>query len=347
MAAPVVGMSATYDHKGYYLVGADGGVFAFGDAQYDGGLNGGSKYGKITYPGNVIGIAAYKGGGYWIMTSTGATYAFGNAPSLGNATGSTGIVSINSSPDGKGYYAISETNQGYNFDDDTSCGNSTYAPSANDYSVQAITINNGGCVMVDAAGNVIESTNYTLTYGQMGVNTTTGGSFASPVVGAASTGDQKGYWMVEANGHVYSYGDAVYNYTIPVKYSQPGGWTSFANGDFATNSNGANVTTINEQACKVQTADRTFVAGQATSPISLQNYTQSSYPYIDVIMLGFNANNGAWNNNAIVNNTSTLYRTAFSLTSPQSILSLIVEGNDASNSSPFSGPIANLANCAQ
>ena len=34
--APVVGMAAAGDGKGYWLVGADGGVFAFGDAPYYG-----------------------------------------------------------------------------------------------------------------------------------------------------------------------------------------------------------------------------------------------------------------------------------------------------------------------
>lgn len=36
MVAPVVGMAATPDGGGYWLVAADGGVFAFGDAQFHG-----------------------------------------------------------------------------------------------------------------------------------------------------------------------------------------------------------------------------------------------------------------------------------------------------------------------
>jgi len=34
--APVVGIAATPDAKGYWLVGADGGVFTFGDAGFYG-----------------------------------------------------------------------------------------------------------------------------------------------------------------------------------------------------------------------------------------------------------------------------------------------------------------------
>jgi hypothetical protein len=35
-AAPIVGIAATSSGQGYWLVGADGGVFAFGDAVYHG-----------------------------------------------------------------------------------------------------------------------------------------------------------------------------------------------------------------------------------------------------------------------------------------------------------------------
>ena len=40
MNAPIVGIEATPDGKGYWLVGADGGVFTFGDAQFSGSLAG-------------------------------------------------------------------------------------------------------------------------------------------------------------------------------------------------------------------------------------------------------------------------------------------------------------------
>ena len=38
--APIVGMAATPDGKGYWLVASDGGVFTFGDAGYDGSQGG-------------------------------------------------------------------------------------------------------------------------------------------------------------------------------------------------------------------------------------------------------------------------------------------------------------------
>jgi hypothetical protein len=38
LAQPVVGVGVTNDANGYWLVGADGGVFAFGDAPFDGSM---------------------------------------------------------------------------------------------------------------------------------------------------------------------------------------------------------------------------------------------------------------------------------------------------------------------
>jgi hypothetical protein len=37
---PIVGMAATPDGGGYWLVASDGGVFAFGDAQFHGSMGG-------------------------------------------------------------------------------------------------------------------------------------------------------------------------------------------------------------------------------------------------------------------------------------------------------------------
>lgn len=62
-------------------MGADGGVFAFGDAVYEG-----SAVGKGT--GTVVGIAGkvQSNAGYWVATSSGTVYAFGAAAYEGSAS---------------------------------------------------------------------------------------------------------------------------------------------------------------------------------------------------------------------------------------------------------------------
>ena len=63
--APVVGMAATPDGKGYWLVASDGGIFSFGDAPFL-GSEGGAARGA-----SAVGIAATPhGGGYWIAFGT-------------------------------------------------------------------------------------------------------------------------------------------------------------------------------------------------------------------------------------------------------------------------------------
>jgi hypothetical protein len=69
---PVVGMAATPDGQGYWLVASDGGVFTFGDAQFFGSTGGsGSEVptvGLITTP---------DGNGYGIVDANGAMTHFG------------------------------------------------------------------------------------------------------------------------------------------------------------------------------------------------------------------------------------------------------------------------------
>jgi hypothetical protein len=51
--APVVGMAATPDGKGYWLAAADGGVFSFGSAPFEGSM------GAMSMNAPVVGMATY------------------------------------------------------------------------------------------------------------------------------------------------------------------------------------------------------------------------------------------------------------------------------------------------
>ena len=74
--APVVGTVATPDGGGYWLVAADGGVFAFGDAPFYGSMGGQ----RLNAP--IVGMAATPDGhGYWLVAADGGVFNFGDAPS--------------------------------------------------------------------------------------------------------------------------------------------------------------------------------------------------------------------------------------------------------------------------
>ena len=73
---PVVSMAGTADGAGYMMVGANGGVYAFGDAHYAGSLPG-----LGISVSNVVGLAlSPDANGYWMVSNTGAVFAFGDAP---------------------------------------------------------------------------------------------------------------------------------------------------------------------------------------------------------------------------------------------------------------------------
>ena len=100
--APVVGIASTPDGLGYWLVGADGGVFAFGDAEFAGSMGGRSLNAPI------VGMTATPDGkGYWLAAADGGVFSFGDATyagSMGGARLNAPIIGIAGSSDGKGYW---------------------------------------------------------------------------------------------------------------------------------------------------------------------------------------------------------------------------------------------------
>ena len=79
--APIVGMAASAA-DGYWLAGADGGVFSFGDASFLG-----SMAGHPLDP-SFSGMAATTDGrGYWLVRYDNCIFAFGDAPFLGPTYG--------------------------------------------------------------------------------------------------------------------------------------------------------------------------------------------------------------------------------------------------------------------
>jgi hypothetical protein len=85
-------------------VGADGGVFAFGDAQFYGSLGG------IHLNQPIVGIAGTPDGeGYWLVGADGGVFAFGDAQFYGSLGGihlNQPIVGIAGTPDGEGYWLV-------------------------------------------------------------------------------------------------------------------------------------------------------------------------------------------------------------------------------------------------
>jgi hypothetical protein len=137
--APIVGMAATPDGGGYYLVASDGGIFTFGDARFVGSTGG------IHLAKPVVGMAATPDGrGYWLVASDGGIFSFG-APflgSTGNVRLARPIVGMTATSLG-GYYLAAADGGIFAFGDAGFCG-STGGMSLNE-PIVGIAAGRGSC----------------------------------------------------------------------------------------------------------------------------------------------------------------------------------------------------------
>jgi YVTN family beta-propeller protein len=112
--APIVGIAPTADDHGYLLVGADGGVFRFGDVPFLGSLPG-----EGIHVDDIIGIAlAPSDAGYWLMGANGTVYPIGNVANYGSRLSTSSPVSgITATSDGGGYWIVTQNGSVYSYGD--------------------------------------------------------------------------------------------------------------------------------------------------------------------------------------------------------------------------------------
>ena len=149
--APIVGMVPSADGNGYFMVGADGGVFTFGDAHFEGSCPaiGGCPGGAA-----VSVIPDSTGNGYWLVTVGGGVTPFGDAPALGSGPG--GVVSAARSADGGGYYLLYPNGVVYAFGDAVNYGSAAgEVGGANPAATIFTTADGGGYWIVSSNGSVV------------------------------------------------------------------------------------------------------------------------------------------------------------------------------------------------
>ncbi len=122
-----VGIAATPTGRGYWVVAADGGVFTFGDATFEGSAAGR----PLAAP--IVGIASTPSGrGYWLVGSDGGVFAFGDAifhGSIDNPGAAIApIVAIASTPSGQGYWLVGSDGGVFAFGDAAFEGAATSVP---------------------------------------------------------------------------------------------------------------------------------------------------------------------------------------------------------------------------
>ncbi len=150
--APIVGMVPSSDDGGYFMIAADGGVFAFGDAHFAGscpGIGGCSGAAVAVMP-------DASGDGYWVVTATGHVYNFGDATNYG-APGprSVPVTSAVRTPDGGGYWVLFANGAVASYGDAVNLGAPLGATGGIDPATAIFTTSDGGGYWVVAANGTV------------------------------------------------------------------------------------------------------------------------------------------------------------------------------------------------
>ncbi|MEX6430137.1 hypothetical protein AB6A68_09860 [Ferrimicrobium acidiphilum] len=234
--APIVAMAENPTGKGYWMVGADGGVFNFGSAGFYGstyslGLTGLTGSHPLGSP--VVGIAPTPDGkGYWLVTKAGYVYSFGNAKFYGDTfsyglTGLSGshplnapIVGIAAAPDGTGYWLVAADGGVFNFGSAGFHG-TTYSLGLTGLSGShplnapivgiAPTESGNGYWLVAADGGIFNFGNAGFdgsTYSDGLTGLTGSHPLSAPIVGIVPTANSGGYWIIGKDGGIFNFGNA-------------------------------------------------------------------------------------------------------------------------------------------
>ena len=242
-AWPITAIAAESNGKGYLVAAADGGIFNFGGAAFDGntytdGLTGLSGAHPLAAP--IVGMAAEPAGtGYWLVAKDGGVFNFGGAKFAGSTynygiTGLSGahplnapIVGIIPTPNGGGYWLIAADGGVFDFGNAKFYG-STYSQGhtglggSNPISGRIVggvaTPSGNGYWLVSSTGAVYNfggaaNEGDTASKGYTGL----GGShpLPAPIVSMAADSAGTGYWLAGSDGSVYNFGSATYSGDVP------------------------------------------------------------------------------------------------------------------------------------
>jgi len=197
---------------GYLLVSAGGGVFAFGEARFEGSLPG--IHVRPLAP--IVGVATLRtGGGYWLAGADGGVFSFGAAHFYGSlperhVKPAGPVTGIAATPTGGGYWLVSSEGDVYGFGAAKSYGSpaSSGAKPGSRIVGMAAAPTGKGYWLAAANGDVYA----------YGAATYLGGisslrlrhPLVGPIVAIASTPTGQGYWLAGRDGGVFAFGKAAF-----------------------------------------------------------------------------------------------------------------------------------------
>jgi SpoIID/LytB domain protein len=199
---------------GYWIIGADGGVFSFGNAQFFGST------GAIRLAKPIVGIEATPSRqGYWLVASDGGVFSFGDASFLGSTGGmrlNKPVVGVAAHSTGagvtataSGYWMVATDGGIFAFGDAGFFG-STGSIRLNQPIVgMAPTPTGRGYWLVASDGGIFA-------FGDAGFFGSTGGiRLNQPVTTMRATPTGSGYYLLGRDGGIFNFGDAGFFGAVP------------------------------------------------------------------------------------------------------------------------------------
>jgi hypothetical protein len=186
------------NRKGYWMVGADGKVYGFGQAQRfgDAGLTPGTQAVDLE--------PTPSGDGYWVVDDAGGVAALGDAVYRGAPDSFTlradeKVTSLSSTPTGKGYWMFTSKGRVLTFGDATHYGDMSGKPLNAPVLDSIVTPSGKGYYMVAADGGIFSFGDAKF-YGSMG-----GKPLNKPVQSLVPDSDGVGYWLVASDGGIFAF----------------------------------------------------------------------------------------------------------------------------------------------
>ena len=222
---PRTGTGAPGRGSGYWMLGADGNLYAFGDAKVHG-----------PPPAVVAGAEAAdveptpSGAGYWIVDDAGRVYASGDAPHLGDAdraglAADESVTSLSATPSGGGYWLFTTRGRVLPFGDAGQFGDMSDVRLNGPVLDSVPTPSGHGYYMVGSDGGIFTFGDAVF-HGSMGDKV-----LNAPVQSLVPDGDGVGYWLVASDGGIFSF-DAPFRGSMgDTRLNQPvNGMVRYGNG---------------------------------------------------------------------------------------------------------------------
>jgi hypothetical protein len=220
---------------GYWMLGADGKLYNFGNASKFNGASGGATA-AVTRP---------SGTGVWITNAAGRVSVRGTARYEGGSPAlrfGEFVSSISVLPNGRGYWLFTNLGRVFRYGDAKFYGDMRNVQLSGPIVASVATANGKGYYMVGSDGGIFSFGNAKFR-GSMG-----GTPLVKPVVGIAPTPDNKGYWLVASDGGVFAFGSAKFRGSMggTALFKPVNGLVAFGNGYLMVASDGGVFTFSNK-----------------------------------------------------------------------------------------------------